>query len=187
MKFDPFENRLSRDIRNTLGHCFVKAIQAKDQSLFHTESSQYQSGKTQAHIKTYINNRTTLLKKVFDQMTACNLQPDNDFFLIACILWNFELFFEFHEWLEIKWTAARGNYKKALQAMILAAIAYEQVAYDRKFSAKKVALKAIGLFNQYKDLIPKPFDANLFIVKLAALDPVAPKFRIPGKNCRAFR
>ncbi len=176
MKFDPFENRLSRDIRNTLGHCFVKAIQAKDQSLFHTESRQYQSGENQAHIKEYINNRTTLLKKMFDQITACNLKPHDDYFLIARSLWNVELFFEFHEWLEIKWTAAQGKNKKAFQAMILAAIVYEHLTYGRKISAEKVALKAIGLFNQYKNLIPKPFDADLFITKLTVLDPVTPKF-----------
>ncbi|CCK78905.1 MULTISPECIES: DUF309 domain-containing protein [Desulfobacula] len=187
MKFNPFENRLSRDIRNTLGHCFVKAIQAKDPSFFHTASSQYQYGETQVHIKAYVNNRADFLKKTFDQMAAFNLQPDDDFFVIARILWNFELFFEFHEWLEIKWTTAQGKNKKALQAMVLAAIAYEQLTYGRKAPAKKVALKAIGLFNQHRDIIAKPFDADLFISKLSLLDPVAPKFKMPGKKSRAFK
>ncbi|MCP3926979.1 MAG: DUF309 domain-containing protein [Desulfobacterales bacterium] len=59
---------------------------------------------------------------------------------IVCIfLWNQNLFFEFHEWIEVKWLVQKGDKRKALQALILAAVVYEQLEYNRPISAKKLA------------------------------------------------
>lgn len=181
MIFDPFENRRCRDVRNKLGHGIVKAIQTKDirsvQPLIHLPPSDA----PQDHIASYINHRINCLKKVFQNMKTHGLTPDN-IFLIAGVLWNLELFFEVHEWLEKKWLTARGNSKKALQAMILAAVVYEQLEYARIVPAKKTAERAVQLFRQHQELIPVPFDPALFILKLTGPDPVAPKFIIPGQK-----
>lgn len=180
MIFNPFENRLCRDVRNDLGHGFVKAVIAKDITPFRTVIRQYQSQTARDHINTYIRHRENCLKKVFDHINAYPVKPDENK-LIPLLLWNFELFFEFHEWLEKKWTAACGNDKKALQALILAAVVYEQLEYGRIIPAKKVALKAVLLFKEHKSLIPELFDADVFILKLTALGPVPPKFIPPDE------
>lgn len=179
MRFDPFENRHCRDVRNSLGHGFVRAIQAQDFCLFPPKIPGDPPGEPPAHIAGYIHHRTDCLKKVLDQMAACHYL-DTDHFEISILLWNLELFFEFHEWLEIKWITARGKTKKALQALVLSAVVYEQLVYGRKIPAKKLAEKAILLFSQHRTIIPPLFDTDLFITKLAGPDPAAPKFTLPG-------
>jgi hypothetical protein len=178
MKFDPFENRRCRDIRNHLGHIFVRAIQEKDPDLFQAGITACQIPGTPAHIIAYTRHRQACFEKVFFQMET-GLADPGDHFNLSLVLWNLELFFEFHEWLEIQWTGAEGNDKRALQALILAAVVYEQLAYDRKIPAKKVATKALLLFRQHRDRFPKIFDLDLFIERLTGPDPVPPKFGLP--------
>jgi len=177
MLFDPFEKRNCRDIRNNLGTFFVKAIQTRQIQLFQTCIKPQLTKDSENHIKDYIQNRMDCLEKILIQMETFEIQPDN-LFSIAVILWNHKLFFEFHEWLEKKWLTAEGHYKKALQAMILAAVVYELLLYKRVLPAKKVAAKAVLIFKQQRDRIPVPFDPDLFIRKLTALDPVPPKFNL---------
>ncbi len=181
MSFDPFENRLCRDIRNTIGHDFVKAIQENDRRHFKDVCHAYQSEKINAYHRAYIRHRINCLETVFDQMAEQGV-TSSDHSLMSVILWNLELYFECHEWLEMKWSAAHGEDKKALQALVLSAVMYEQLEYGRKIPAKKVAAKAILLFKQYRDYIPEPFDVNLFLLKLTGLDPVAPKFTLMVNN-----
>jgi len=104
--------------------------------------------------------------------------PQN-YLCIAMIFWNLELFFEFHEWLEQKWLTASGGKRKAMQALILSAVVYEQLTYGRTEPAKKTALKAISFLNQYSHLISDGLDTDLLIPPLTILDPVPPKFSLP--------
>jgi hypothetical protein len=175
MTFDPFESRRCRDIRNHLGHLFVKAIQAKNPGLFQAGITSCQIPGTPAHIVDYIRYRSRCLQKIQAQMETGLPDPGNHF-EICLVLWNLELFFECHEWLEIQWTRAKGEDKRVLQALILAAVVYEQLTYNRKIPAKKVAAKALRLFRQHRDRFPEIFDVDLFIAKLTGPDPVPPKF-----------
>jgi hypothetical protein len=181
MTFNPFENRTCRDIRNNLGHSFVKAIQTKDPGPFKTDIASYLSRQTNGPVTTYIRHRTDCFKMVFDQMNSNRNQPDWDI-LMSIVLWNLELFFEFHEWMETEWLLAHGARKKALQALILSAIVYELLTYGRILPAKKVSAKALVIFKQHKGIIPDRFDTNLLILKLTDLDPVPPKFNMPGST-----
>lgn len=177
MSFNPFESRLCRDIRNKLAHGFVQSILKNDRCMFQNEIQPYQSKNIKAYHTTYICHRVNCLEKVFDQMAAQGIKSTDDR-LISVILWNLGLFFECHEWLENQWLTAHGNHKKALQALILAAVVYEQLEYDRQAAAKKVAAKAIPLFNEYREMIPKPFDVDTFVLKLTRIDPVWPRFNL---------
>ncbi|WP_300458678.1 DUF309 domain-containing protein [Desulfobacula sp.] len=177
MIFDPFENRTCRDIRNNLGHDFVKAIQTKDPGPFKKNIASYPSRQPNGPVATYIRHRTDCFETIFDQIISHGNQPDGDI-IISILLWNLELFFEFHEWLETEWLSAHGAWKNALQALILSAIVYELLTYGRRLPAEKVAAKALLLFKQHKGIIPDLFDTNLLILKLTELDPVPPKFNI---------
>jgi len=180
MKFDPFENRLCRDVRNHLGHCLVQAITNRETSRFDHEADAYLSNAPQDHIKAYITHRSQSLKKVLARMERLKVEP-RDFFCIAMILWNLELFFEFHEWLEQKWLTATGDDRKALQALVLSAVVYEQMTYGRTGPAKKTAVRALSLLNQYGHLISDRLDTQQLIPPLTVLDPVPPKFNLPGR------
>jgi len=177
MKFDPFENRLCRDVRNHLGHCLIQGITNRETTRFDHEANAYLSNETQDHIKAYTTHRSQGLKKVLARMEMLKVGP-RDYLCIAMILWNLELFFEFHEWLEQKWLTASGDNRKAIQALILSAVVYEQLTYGRTGPAKKTALKVISLLNQYGHLISDRLDIDLLITPLSVLDPVPPKFSL---------
>jgi len=66
MSFNPFENRLCREIRNTIGHDFVKAIQENDSRHFKDVIQAYQSEKINAYHSAYIRHRMNCLETVFD-------------------------------------------------------------------------------------------------------------------------
>jgi len=178
MRFDPFESRLCRDVRNGLGHAFVLALQAKDIQPFKETADQYQPYAGPGPVQDYIRHRESCLTGLIKKIHALQIKPEDEA-LISLILWNLELFYEFHEWMEIKWTPAMGREKKACQALIVCAITYEHLLYGRKVPAQKAAAKALLLLNEYRDAIPESFDADLLIRTLSGPDPVPPKFSVP--------
>ena len=178
MRFDPFENRLCRDIRNGLGHAFVLALRAKDIRPFKEAADQYPADTHPPPVRNYIRHRETCLTDLIENVHALQLKPEDEG-LISLLLWNLELFYEFHEWMEIKWQAAPGREKKALQAMILCAITYEHLLYGREIPAQKAAAKALVLQNKYRDAVPEIFDADLLIRTLSGPDPLPLKFSVP--------
>ncbi len=175
MRFDPFENRLCRDIRNNLGHAFVLAIQTKDRKAFKVPADQYQEKTRHAPVHEYIRHREACLRIILEKIGTVSISPE-DTISISILLWNLGLFFEFHEWMEIKWKTASGRSKKALQGLILLAVTYEQLLYERKQPAKKAAVKSLVLLDEYRDALPNAFDADLLIQKLSGPDQVPPKF-----------
>ena len=177
MMFDPFENRLCRDLRNSLGHAFVLSIQKKDMEAFKKVVDKYQPDTRPEPVRDYIRHREACLKIISEKISTFPKSPEDEI-IISFLLWNLELFFEFHEWLEIKWKSASGRNKKAFQGLILCAVTYEQLLYKRRRPAEKAATKALLLLNEYRDALPEGFDADLLIQKLVGLDPVPPKFSL---------
>lgn len=176
MNFNPFEDRTCRDIRNNIGHIFIKAIQAKDAALFTAQVDTYLSQHHPGYIEDYIHHRSNCFDKIFNQL--CINTDNTDIFWDICLaLWNLKLFFECHEWLEEKWMDASGNEKKAFQALILCAVTYEQLHYNRTIPAKKLGIKAAALMNQYKNQIPPCFHINTMVNALNHMLP-APEFSI---------
>ncbi len=174
MTFDPFESRLCRDIRNTIGHGFIKSLQNGSIKTFSSDIQKFESLKTPSVIKHYIHHRQACLEKISKQIKT--LPGDHDhFFEIANLLWSHELYFEVHEWLEEKWMSSKGDEKKSIQALILSAIAYEQLTYNRKSPAQKVAAKAIVLLKEYRTAIPNPFDPDILIGSLLNLELNSPR------------
>ncbi len=175
MRFDPFNSRECRDARNRSAHGFVKAIIAKDPGPFEKVAKPYQTGKKPEYVNDYIRQRAAKLTIVIEQINETGVLV-SDCFAVARILWNQGLFFEFHEVLEEEWMKAGGNRKKAIQALILAAVVYEHLTYGRKEPAKKAAKRAVDLMIHYRNIVPGPFDPNVFIEKLSQVDPVPPEF-----------
>ena len=178
MKFDPFESRLCRDVRNGLGHAFVLALQAKDIRPFTEAAGPYPADTAPPPVRDYIRHRQTCLTGLIENIHALRLKPENEG-VIPLLLWNLELFYEFHEWMEIQWQSASGRNKKAFQALILCAITHEHFLYGRKIPAQKAAVKALALLIEYRDALPKIFDADLLIRTLSCPGPLPPKFIIP--------
>ena len=178
MRFDPFESRLCRDVRNRLGHAFVLALQAKDIRPFAEAVDPYPNDPTPSPVRDYIRHRQACLTGLIEKIQALQLKPEEEGF-ISLLLWNLELFYEFHEWMEIQWQSASGRNKKAFQALILCAITHEHFLYGRKIPAQKAAAKSLALLNEYRDALPEIFDADLLIRTLSGPDSLPPKFSVP--------
>ena len=181
--FDPFNSRFCRIIRNELSESLMKAIHNGDIRPSNSLREKYMSDGVEPFIIGYINSRIMRYKTVVSQIQTSKIQI-HETYVIALLLWNQELFFEVHEWLEKEWRNSQGAEKIILQALIRAAGTYMHLECGRHVGAKKMASKAVENLIRYKESIPV-FNVELLIAKLKALDPVPPKLgatRLLAKN-----
>lgn len=172
-KFDPFQNRLCRDIRNDLSESMMEVIIKTDLAILTPIVKKYTNKDIEPYLHDYIDDRLNRYGKVIAQIKASEIRPD-DTFAIAALLWDQELFFEVHEWLEKQWLKATGTGKIILQAVIRAAGTYVHLEHGRREGAKKMADKAVASLVQYQPMVPASFKVEVLIAKLKALDPVPP-------------
>lgn len=172
--FDPFGNRLCRDIRNQLSRKFIEALSSGDVQPIIKTAGYFLNQSLKPYMRDYIENRLKLYSTIFQQVESSQNPTQN---MIAISLWNNELFFEFHELLEKNWMRSTGAEKKALQALILSAGSYMLLSNGRTNGAIKMASKAIEGLQEFKKMIPACFDAELLIAKLSTLDS-PPKFTL---------
>ena len=173
--FDPFHNRLCRDIRNALSVSFIKAIQQGNMNPVRDTAQALQGKAAKPFMQAYIKQRLSRYQEVFDDRIS-GKPLAGETYRIACSMWNRSLFFEFHEWLEHSWHQAAGREKQMLQALIRSAGAYLLLEAGRMNGAQKLAAKAVAGLRQIRSLIPAEFDVDLLIRKLTALDPPPPRF-----------
>ncbi len=117
-KFDPFNNRLARDIRNGLSKAFLQALGGKDISLCERRGAEYLEQDLKSVYQIYIRKR---LEKYNEAFVAIEQGRLDDVLQQAEIFWEYKLYFEMHELLEDSWKNAEGNERKALQGLIRAA------------------------------------------------------------------
>ncbi len=117
-RFDPFNNRLARDIRNSLSKSFLESIREGDEAVFHRKADEYLGQKLDRSYKNYIESRLDKYENVY----AAIMQGHSAGELFqAEILWDNGLYYEMHELLETVWIKAEGDERKALQGLIRAA------------------------------------------------------------------
>lgn len=117
-KFDPFNNRLARDIRNGLSKSFLEALKERNMSLCERRAAGYLEQDLEQIYQVYIRTR---LEKYDEVFFAAEQGQLDDVLQQAAILWEHKLYFEMHELLEATWKNAEGNERKALQGLIRAA------------------------------------------------------------------
>jgi hypothetical protein len=174
MDFDPFNSRLCRNIRNELSESLMKAIRSQNIGPTIAVAQKYTSQCTEPVITRYIHNRLSRYRTIMTQIRSAQIQ-NRDAYIIAVLLWDQELFFEVHEWLEEKWRDSEGTEKMIFQALIRAAGAYVHLEHGRISGARKIASKAVAGLMRHSARIPSCYNIDLLIGKLKALDPVPPK------------
>jgi len=174
MRFDPFQNRLCRTIRNELSESLMEAILKRDLAPSLAVAKRYAPESAEQEIKNYIHSRIERYSVILSQIQSTNIDADETF-IIVLLLWDKELFFEIHEWLEPKWRTAEGTKKSILQAFIHAAGTYILLEYSRDKGASKMAAKAVAALLEYTKFLPNFIDSKLLIKKLNTVDPVPPK------------
>lgn len=139
LRFDPFKNRLARDIRNTLSSSFLKAIALKDGSIFKSCGAEYLMQDLAPVFESYVASR---LGKYEEAFAIIHQGEAGGALQQAAILWQLQLFFEMHELLEVIWKKAAGRRRKALQALIRAAGMKIHAENNNMKAAVSMALKA---------------------------------------------
>jgi len=173
--FDPFHDRSCRDLRNELSEELMAMIHGADRSIATTLMEEYRSRCINPTLREYLEDRLTRYQWVLAQIAATGAGVD-DTYEIAVLLWDLGLFFEVHEWLEGKWLTASGVEKEVLQALIRAAGTYIHLRHGRPEGAAKMAAKAVAALRTHQALVPRVFDVEVLLAKLAVLDPVPPTF-----------
>jgi hypothetical protein len=173
--FDPFNNRLSRDIRNTLSEAFVEALMQADQSPFRSEAERWLADNLDNVYVTYIQDRLKRYGQAFEQLKANRIV---DAKRQALILWNRELFFEVHELLERVWQRASGDEHEALKGLIQAAGVYIHLEYNHRRAAEKLAIKSAERLQKNSAHLTFIGNLDLLLVRLKSLDEPPPQLLI---------
>jgi hypothetical protein len=175
-RFDPFNIRLARDIRNTLAESYVAALLQNDESVYRREAEQWFAKNLIDEFVDYIQDRIKRYDRTFNQIKENHI---NDAKLQALIIWNHGLFFEVHEHLEQIWQQTAGDEYQALKGLIQAAGVYVHLEYDHQAAAEKLALKASDRLSTYGDCLTFIANLNLLLDKLKTLDPLPPLLTNP--------
>ena len=170
-KFDPWTNRLSRDIRNTLSEAFIEAISRMEPALYYDEADIWRSKNPDDFYLEYIQDRLQRYDRVIEQIKACCLDEP---LLQSLVIWNNGLFFEFHEHLEGLWMKATGDERQALKGMIKAAGVYAHHEYNHQPAIKSLSAKSYDLLRQYSHNLEFVENLDVLTRKLKNLDPNPP-------------
>ena len=104
-RFEPFQDRLSRDIRNALSAALPLALAHNDLAPVRTVAARYLHPGLAAPYVAYIEAR---LAGYALALTTINRTKALTPLAKALVLWDLELFFEVHEILEQAWRGAHG-------------------------------------------------------------------------------
>lgn len=171
-RFDPFSDRLCRDIRNDLSEALMDALRRLDPAPLQRVADRYLATDPEPVYRQYIEDR---MQRYGRALQCIEQQHLDDAFARALVLWDEELFFEVHEILEHAWMDAKGQTKLILQAMIRAAGMYVQLDHGNTKGATSMAAKAVAAFEANRTEVPGIFDLDLLLNKLRNVDPVPPK------------
>ncbi len=171
-RFDPFEDRLCRDIRNELSEAFMDALAQLSIIPAEKMAEKYLSRDLPQVCQEYIGDRLARYAKALDTIRQEKIEEP---FSRALVLWDLGLFFEVHELLEEEWLAAGGVHKLVLQAMIRAAGVYIQLDHGNTKGARKMAVKSFETLTKHREAVPPIFDLDLLLEKLRKVDPMPPK------------
>jgi len=175
--FDPFKDRLARDIRNALSEAFVDALAQVQPCGYQAAAEKWLAGKLAPGYLNYIQDRLHRYDRVLEQITATRL---TDARLQSLIIWNNGLFFEFHDHLERIWPKTTGDEHQALKGLIKAAGLYIHMEHNHRQAVKSLSIKSLCLILQYSHCLAFITNLDDLIKRLEILDPVSPKLENPA-------
>jgi len=170
MQFNPFEDRLSRDIRNDLSETIIEAL--KNRSLAEAEkvAQSYLSQNLSSIYTDYIDKRLKCYAMALE-----TLHTDSSLLVQAAAFWDLGLFFEVHEILEPAWMRADGDQKRLLQALIRAAGVYINLEFGYRQRAQKIGAKTLPVLKELKKETTGSMDTDALIEALETLAIEPPK------------
>jgi hypothetical protein len=173
--FEPFQDRLSRDIRNGLSTAFIEAVARLDPEPVRQAAAQYLGQACDDCYRQYIKERVRRYDKALDRFSRGGPAA---VLWRAAVLWDLQLFFEAHELLEQSWMTATGEEKLMLQAMIRAAGVYIKLEYGYREAAMKMAARALSVLAAERTALSPFFDPEPLLQALE--NPTLPAPRLQG-------
>jgi uncharacterized protein len=146
--FDPFNNRLARDIRNTLAKAFLHALADNDPEIYRGCAASYLKQNLETVYENYIRERCEKYERIF---AARVLEKPEGTLQQVAVFWNQGLYFEMHEFLEKFWKTATGDKRIALQALIRAAGMKIHAENHNFKAAVSMGTKALADLEKYHD------------------------------------
>ena len=162
--FDPFRDRLSRDIRNDLSATLLVCLRSQSLAPAQEVANRFLAGEPGPELEAYIGNRLERYARFLDQLA----QGPADVVWQGLALWDLGLFFEVHEILEHAWLHAQGTEKAFLQAMIRAAGVYIKGECGFFEAAAKLAAKALPVLEANRERLATYTDPERLLAALRA-------------------
>ncbi len=175
--FDPFNDRLSRDIRNTLSEAFVDALAQMAPSAYQVAAAKWLAAKPAPGYVKYIQDRLHRYDHALEQIKSTRL---HDALVQSLVIWNHGLFFEFHDHLERIWQQTTGDEHEALKGLIKAAGAYIHMESNRHQAAERLSTKSVNLIRRYSHCLTFISNLNVLTESIKNLNPVPPKLKNPA-------
>lgn len=145
--FDPFKDRVSRTVRNTLSEMLRDCLGRRE--VFSGVPAAWRQRYPQPPYATYIRDRVDRYRSATSEARSAGDSP----VARAAILWRHGLYFEAHEVLEPHWQGASGRAREGLQGLIQAAGVYVHQEAGQGEAAVRLARKAVDRLRQYGDAI----------------------------------
>lgn len=181
--FDPFNNRLSRDLRNSMSEALLASLDGHGTAPIEVAAAAFRHHPDlNADQAAYLEMRLACYHAVLKQALSAN-DPDRT----AQLFWDHELFFEFHELLERRWLIADGSEKEILQGLIRAAGTFIHRQSGNIAGAGKMAARARETINKYRECLPPGFAAEPLLAALADPAVPPPRFGRPAPTDRPCR
>lgn len=170
-RFDPFADRLSRDLRNELSAAFAVAVETGNGDRLAAVLAKYRRQPLADCYLNYLEDRRVR----YDQALAA-IRPDiTEPIHRGLILWDLGLLFEVHEVLEHAWYHAEGRMKLTMQALIRAAGVYIKRECGYHEAAARLAAKAIPVLAENRALLAAYFPPDRLLAALASPDDPPPR------------
>ena len=154
--FDPFQDRLSRDIRNDLSASLLACIEERSTGAARVVAERFLAADPAPVYRVYIAERLVRYGRFLEQLEALGPDPLRQ----AFALWDLGLYFEVHEVLEQAWLRADGEEKTLLQALIRAAGVVIKRECGFWEAAAKMAAKARPVLAAHRDRLAAYTDAE---------------------------
>lgn len=153
-KFDPFNDRQARMVRNQLAIAFIEGLAVRDRKPLEKRAAGLRQEYNRVLYHRYIEQRNRCYFRVYAAL-ANDPEAGRDIFGLASLLWDQGLFFEVHELLEGHWGKATGRKRKALQGLIQAAGFFLLLEAGNASGAAKLADKAAANLADNREQLPK--------------------------------
>lgn len=173
-RFNPFVDRLSRDIRNGLSSSLIECLEHGSISPAQQIADSFLAANPEEVYVQYIAERL----RRYEQAVETICKGSDDPFWRSFVLWDLELFFEMHEVLEHAWYHAKGDTKLIMQALIRAAGVYIKLDCGFVPQARKMAAKSIEVLEHHQEFLSRYFPPDALIGPLKSCTSPPPKLLV---------